>query len=251
MQFITTLPPAITKVIAYSDSCGGQNKNKNIGKLFMYVVHSTNIQQIDHKFFVPGHSYMECDRDFALIEKQKKNNPLVFVPSHWTEIIKKASKNFVVHDMKEADFISFNGFDEVIKDPKKDSENRPLRWRDIQWFSFNKDNTYSFKFKDTLSMDFPFLQAEKCAKHKGRPSQNLTLSPLYTEPIKIRYEKWENLHQLLDYIPPIYHNFYNNLPHSEGPQKKTKGRPPKLAASEDHEEFPQEDETLLLESDYE
>lgn len=88
-QFMKSLPPNITKVIAYSDACGGQNKNKNIAKLFMHIVRSTNIEQIDHKFFESGHSYMECDRSFALIEKTKKTNPQVFIPDHWAELIEK------------------------------------------------------------------------------------------------------------------------------------------------------------------
>nr|CAH7743755.1 unnamed protein product [Callosobruchus chinensis] len=64
-QYIKSLSPAIAKVIAYSDSYGGQNKNKNLAKLFMYIVKSTNIKRIDHKFFLPGHSFMECDRDIC------------------------------------------------------------------------------------------------------------------------------------------------------------------------------------------
>lgn len=37
IHYITNiLPPSITKTIAYSVSCGGQNKNKNITKLFMF-----------------------------------------------------------------------------------------------------------------------------------------------------------------------------------------------------------------------
>ena len=32
-----------------------------------------HIQVIDHKFLVPGHTYMECDSDHSVIESLKKN----------------------------------------------------------------------------------------------------------------------------------------------------------------------------------
>nr|CAI5839316.1 unnamed protein product [Callosobruchus analis] len=260
LRFVDSLPPTITKVIAYSDSCGGQNKNKNLAKLFMYIVQSTNIKRIDHKLFVPGHSFMECDRDFALIEKKRKINPQVFVPEHWSDIIKTSSKKFEVDTMEASNFVSLDVFNSFIKDPKHDSEGRPLGWRTI-----NKDEAYSFKFKATLSDEYPFLYSEKCFNKKGRPPMNVSLPPLYPKSRTIKYAKWENLQQLLDFIPPIYHDFYKNMPHTEAPQKKLKGKPSKKAnasketeatgeATQSHwedDEFQVDDEYVLIESDYE
>ena len=70
---------------------------------------------------------MECDRSFALIEKSKKNNPQIFLPYHWCDLINKCSKKFKVHKMD--DFLSFASLDEYIKDPKKDTENQIIKWR--------------------------------------------------------------------------------------------------------------------------
>ena len=39
----------------------------------------------------------------------------------------------------------------------------------------------------------------------------LTLPPLYTAPLSIKSKKLEDLRQLLAYIPPVYHDFYNAL----------------------------------------
>lgn len=214
------MPENITNIIAYSDSCGGQNKNKNIAKLFMYIVRTTHIQKIDHKFFEPGHSYMECDRSFALIEKLKNKNPQIFIPDHWCDLIKKCSKKFVVHKM--TDFVSILTLNNYIKDPKTTTEKQPIKWRDIKWFSYNKAETFQFCFKNNLQDYYPFHKTEKCFKNVGRPLHNLTLEPLYQEKLKIKYEKWENLLKLLDFIPPIYHQFYKELPHEPKPQKNKK-----------------------------
>nr|CAI5837346.1 unnamed protein product [Callosobruchus analis] len=208
---------------------------------------------------------MECDRDFALIEKKRKINPQVFVPEHWSDIIKTSLKKIEIDTMEASNFVSLDVFNSFIKDPKHDCEGRPLGWRTIKWFSYSKDEAYSFKFKATLSDEYPFLYSEKYFNKKGRPPMNVSLPPLYPKPRTIKYAKWENLQQLLDFIPPIYHDFYKNLPHTEAPQKKLKGKPSKKAnasketeatgeATQSHledDEFQVDDEYVLIESDYE
>lgn len=47
-------------LITYSDSCGGQNKNKNIVTLFMFLVKATGLPEVHHKFLEPEHTFMEC-----------------------------------------------------------------------------------------------------------------------------------------------------------------------------------------------
>nr|CAH7761082.1 unnamed protein product [Callosobruchus chinensis] len=158
----------------------------------------------------------KCDRDFVLIEKKRKINPQVFVPEHWINIIKRSSKKFEAYTMEASNFVSL-GF---IKDPKHDSEGVPLGWRTIKWFFYSKDEAYLFKFKKTLPDEYPFTYSEKCFNKKGRPALNVPVPPLYSRPRTIKYAKWENLQQLLDFIPPIHHDFYKNRPHTEAPQKK-------------------------------
>lgn len=48
--------------------------------------------EIDHKFLVSGHSFLPCDQDFGLIEKQKKHHQNIFVPNDWHSVIKNARK---------------------------------------------------------------------------------------------------------------------------------------------------------------
>ncbi|KAG8314778.1 hypothetical protein J6590_084930 [Homalodisca vitripennis] len=40
------------------------------------------------------------------------------------------------------------------------------------------------------------------------------------QPIPLKYPKWKDLQNLLPYIPPCYHSFYQNLPHLLEPHKK-------------------------------
>ena len=66
------LPPTTKEVILYSDSCGGQNRNIKMTLMLSYIVQKTEIQEIQQKFFLPGHSFSTGDQDFGIIEREKK-----------------------------------------------------------------------------------------------------------------------------------------------------------------------------------
>ena len=42
----------------------------------MYMVHIGLVKSVQHKFVATGHSFLQCDRDFGLIEKKKKKKIL-------------------------------------------------------------------------------------------------------------------------------------------------------------------------------
>ena len=70
-------------LIAWSDSCGGQNKNFYVVSLWQYLIKSNKFALIEHKFPEVGHSYLDSDRDFALIEKEVKRTETVFAAEEY------------------------------------------------------------------------------------------------------------------------------------------------------------------------
>lgn len=91
----------------WSDNCGGQNKNQTLLFLYIFLVAQQTFTMIEHKFLVVGHSYMQCDRDFGLIEKRKRlSQPMV--PKDLHEIIKTAKYTppFEILDMEEHVFFN-------------------------------------------------------------------------------------------------------------------------------------------------
>ena len=190
----------------------------------MYLVKSTHLEEIHHKFLEPGHTYMECDRSFGLIEKSKRKFPQVFIPYDWSNVIRSSSKRFHVHDMSNKNFYSFEHLNATISDFKKDVENNRLNFRQISHFKYTKNSeTYSFEFKYTLTDDFPFTTCKCFYLGKGRPPndlQKIFCSMLYTSPLNISVEKWKNLQSLMEYIPPRYHSFYKELKHGSEKIKK-------------------------------
>ncbi|KAK5649801.1 hypothetical protein RI129_000830 [Pyrocoelia pectoralis] len=239
IKYIQSLPSTVKELICYSDQCGGQNKNKNIAKLLMFIVQSkSSLEIIHHKFFEPGHSYMECDRSFGLIEKVKKKALNIFVPDHWMELIKNSSKKFRIYNMNQNDFLSFKYLDDIMIHPKKTIEKDPIKWREIMWFEYRKENFLSFLIHITTNPQFPAVSSENCSCLKaGRPNWSIKnlKNPLYNGALKIPKAKWENLQQLLPFVPPIYHDFYQNMAHQSTKKKVTQVKQSTSKETEDGE----------------
>lgn len=49
------------KIIAYADSCGGQNRNIFIALMWLYIVRKYNIECVEQHYMVSGHSYLPSD----------------------------------------------------------------------------------------------------------------------------------------------------------------------------------------------
>lgn len=76
------IPKSCREIVAYSDSCGGQNRNiKTSIMLSNLLTKSDHLQSIKQHFYRPGHSYNVCDRKFAIIEKKRKKTEHIEVPS--------------------------------------------------------------------------------------------------------------------------------------------------------------------------
>ena len=83
------------KLVVWSDRCVGQNNNWKMITLLRLLVLEKFFTQIEQKFLTSGHSFLPCDRDFALIERNKKlpYNSSVYIPFQWTDVIAKSRIN--------------------------------------------------------------------------------------------------------------------------------------------------------------
>ncbi|KAJ8931954.1 hypothetical protein NQ314_015085 [Rhamnusium bicolor] len=79
------------------------------------------------------------------------------------EVLKKSDLVAKVKEMMSEDFVSFEYLNDVIKDPKKDSDDVVLRWRSIVWFTYKQEEFLLFSFKLSRHWDFPFSKTEKCS----------------------------------------------------------------------------------------
>ena len=125
---VNQLDPKVKHLTMYSDSCGGQNRNSYIAVMCMTALqNSPNLETIDHKFLIPGHTHMESDVDHSVIEKKKKKyNGEIHHPHDWVQLIRQVGKKdqFTVHEMSSEDVFKLFF---IIKRPSSASQRR-LRW---------------------------------------------------------------------------------------------------------------------------
>ena len=77
------------RLVVFSDSCCGQNKNKAILGLWARLSSGQPYSQIDHMYLIRGHTYLPNDRDFGLIETLKRKHQPV-LPNDYNNIISNA-----------------------------------------------------------------------------------------------------------------------------------------------------------------
>jgi hypothetical protein len=158
LKFCKALPPTVTKLTAYSDCCGGQNRNENIAVMWLYIVKFTNIQEVTHKFFEPGHSYNACDQDFGVIEKRTRRIPYVWTPADWYTLVSASCKNFKVTEMNKSDFLSLDEFKKTLTIRKKADDGRPVSWLTMKTMAITKDLENVVRFKTSLCEDAEMRQ---------------------------------------------------------------------------------------------
>lgn len=141
------LKSEVKHVALYSDTCGGQNRNQNIAALFLYIVQTTSVDIIEHKFLESGHSYMEVDAMHSAIEKEKKYQP-VYVVHDWLSIFRRARSKrnrnkfgdpFITKEFKFNEILNLQELSRtLLKNKTTDSNNEKVNWLKVKCFRFQK-----------------------------------------------------------------------------------------------------------------
>nr|CAH7752947.1 unnamed protein product [Callosobruchus chinensis] len=77
LKYLYELPETVTHVSSFSDTCGGQNRNKYVAAAMLFAVNKIHhLNVIDLKFMESGHSYLEADAMHATIERARKHKSI-------------------------------------------------------------------------------------------------------------------------------------------------------------------------------
>jgi len=205
----------IEKVTAYSDACGGQNRNSKVVAMWMYIVQTTPIKEINHKFMVSGHSYLPNDSDFGVIERKVSRTSQMYVPSDWYKAISTCNRKnpFEVNEMSQESMVSVAPIMKVLTIRKHDDMKQKVEWLKIQWIQIRKENPKKMFYKYTVQEEVPFFSVCFEKKSKVRPVllNDVVLSKLYVEPRVLSQEKFKDIQKLLKYVPPLHHPFFESL----------------------------------------
>lgn len=196
------------KLIIWSDRCVGHNNNCKILTFLQHLVIWRYFNEVEQKFLCSRHSFLPCDRNFALIERKKKT-ARVLHPVQWVEIIANArpSKPFFVKVMKQADF---RGISELGKQNLRPSA---FKITEAMWILIKKDDLTSVHLRKSHNILQPWtIYSIKKKSSLTRIPVPTILPLLYQETISLKKAKKDNLVDMAKYIEDKEtQNFYINL----------------------------------------
>nr|XP_033325321.1 uncharacterized protein LOC117219890 [Megalopta genalis] len=217
IKYIKTYATNFEKIITYSDSCTGQNRNIKTVLSLLKLVQSMEIraESIEMKFLVSGHSYLPNDSDFAIIESRAKKNQNIFSPDDWYNIIKTCKKKAPFHliQMTHQDIFSTKPLEQSIINRKVTVTGFPVNWLKIRWIKLERSKPHLIQFKCDYNEDTEFKAINLRKSVSGRPQslKNIYQPLLYPKGRTVTREKWRDMMDLLKYIPPVEHDYYKNL----------------------------------------
>lgn len=210
------LNPNAKKLIMYSDSCPGQNKNSIVTAMLMLVAKlSPQLQSIEHKFLIPGHTHMEADTDHALIERKKKQTSMdIHLPRDWYQLVRTASNKtakFTVIEMTRDMFYDFNVFSKQSYTLRKtNTDDEKFLWCDVRCVLYTKENISRFSYKKEFkNVEYRNMDWSKRGKAYDMITIN-TVPKAYHSKITISTEKKKDLLDLLCFIHESAHDYYRS-----------------------------------------
>jgi len=204
-------------LIAWSDSCGGQNRSINTVLFWMHILstHPT-LEVIEHKYCVSGHSYLANDRDFAQIENKIKKMETMYTFEQFENVVSSSKlnkKKFLAIKMEKNDFKSAENLLKLITNRKTNKEKQKVEWLKMRWIRLEKNKPGVIMYKYTHNQELPFHSVDIRKRLNGPPPDLglVSLNIMYPEGRQISQLKYNDIINLLKYVPPVHHDFYTSL----------------------------------------
>lgn len=229
LKDLLSVPSTVTEVVYYSDRCAGQNLNKNIVYLFMYIVELFQGRNrpitIYHKFMKTGHSHMEVDSIHAAIERSKKKMSInIETPRDWAVFIASVRRSipFNVVEMEQTEFKEIKSLANRYTLPTVTNGNEKIKFRDIMIFKYTTEHPGIVEFKYDIS-ECQFQSMNLKLDQDQEVAENITLQSSNSQPIPLSAAKIADLKKLMPFIvqKQYYSVFLQTL------NEKRRGRKPK------------------------
>jgi hypothetical protein len=203
-------------LVAWSDSCAGQNKNFKMLCFWQYLILKKYFKTIEHKFPIPGHSFLDSDRDFAKVEVAARRHENIYSVDQYQAIISGSTKKPKPTVTRVAD--KMFDIDKIIKDLRLvkrtvDVGGRKIEMRDkVRWIRMCEFGV--FEYKHSFNSDEEWKQVVISCNNDVLPCPLIQLLPAANVPIAA--PKLNDIKAQLKYVPPIYHGMYNSLTAANG-----------------------------------
>ncbi|KAL4706976.1 hypothetical protein ACJJTC_019514 [Scirpophaga incertulas] len=181
----------LKKLLLYSDSCFGQNKNKTVLSMLRYALkRCINLEVIQINFLLPGHTYMPADSMHATIERAVRKTT-VWAPSHWATVIEMARKNPFPYKVTVLEGKDFMGFEDVVN--KTFKKTQKIMMSHIRIATFQKSKPDVMIVKHSMVPDAPYIEVKLGDIGDKEPYFNL-----YPAKLPISVQKYNDLKKLID-----------------------------------------------------
>jgi len=197
----------ISRIHSFSDSCGGQNRNRNVIAFKMWCCNEFNIAEWNHTYMESGHSFLPNDQNFAKIEQGKKKMRSINSFDEWMSVIKSSqNKNpFKVMEMGG----KFLDIDHITNDrvfTSKCEDGSKFSFLRLKWFNVKKNcDDLLYKYSNSNSEPTGTLNVRSKSQIHLRVREIDRSS-------SISSEKKKDLLSLLPFMPHQHHSFFKNLP---------------------------------------
>ena len=136
-----------TKLITYSDACGGQNRNIYVVHMLLHILSDQYpFTSISHKFMIPGHSHLPNDCDFRQIEMSKKRTH-IYVPDDWEKVVVGACHKNTLHVRRMKQEVPLKDLKKTIVNRKVNTHGEKVEWLKIQWICVCKERSLQFQYR--------------------------------------------------------------------------------------------------------
>jgi hypothetical protein len=109
----TCLSSDVKELHIFSDGCAGQNKNQTLVTFLLALTMTERFTVIHQYFTIWGHSFLPCDRHFAVIKRVFCRHVRIYFSLQYDEIIQNTKKRqppFHVKSMTGQQIMNFKGW---------------------------------------------------------------------------------------------------------------------------------------------
>lgn len=196
-----------SKVIIYSDTCGGQNRNRIVcTAIASFLSSAVSVKVVEQKYFESGHSHMECDSMHSAIEGTFRKRE-ISLPSDYISCMKQArcGKPYQVVELDHTDITDFGALNEVFK---KDAFKSIIKIK-THFIHYNKGRDIEISMNDCIEEPVKDVVWRK----RGAPKSLSGVKPAYNTACGIDKEKKADLLAMTELAEckSIYSLYYKSL----------------------------------------
>jgi len=185
--------------------------------LWLYLIKTGKFDEIVHVFPISGHTMLPCDRDFGHIEQVVQKHEHIYSPDEYGRLAAHArhANSFQVVHMDNKHFVSLKSLATCITMKKVTMEGQKVEFRKAAQFRLCKDspNVMFLKYTHDDNETWQAVNVQKRGQQTALAKVNFALK--YKGPRPIAKNKYDDVKRLLQYVPPIYHAFYDSIVVSE------------------------------------